>query len=57
MLTEDEGAVRLEEIRRVTNDEDKWNMDKSFGEINTMSLMETLFQAHQDYTIKRWQHL
>ena len=43
VLTEDEGAIRLEEIRRVEKDkekneedEDKWNLDKSLGDINMM---------------------
>ena len=39
VLTEDEGAIRLEEIRRVKKDkeeEDKWNLDKSLGDINMM---------------------
>ena len=36
VLTAEEGSIRLEEIRRVNEDKDKWNMDESLGDIRVL---------------------
>ena len=38
VLTAEEGSIRLEVIRRVNEDKDKWNMDESLGDINVLDI-------------------